>query len=52
MLNQKQAEIIDILNKHNVGGVAFYDLMGAGPIEHKPVPHMVRMFMTGKSVIP
>jgi nitrogen regulatory protein P-II 1 len=26
--------------------------MGAGPIEHKPVPHMVRMFMTGKSVIP
>jgi len=49
---ETSSDIIEILNKHNVGGVAFYDLMGAGPIEHKPVPQMVRMFMTGKSIIP
>ena len=49
---ETSSDIIDILNKHEVGGVAFYDLMGAGPIEHEPVPEMVRMYMTGKSIIP
>jgi len=49
---EKNSEVIDILNKHSVGGVAFYDVMGAGPVEHKPVPEMVRMYMTGKTIIP
>jgi hypothetical protein len=49
---EKNSEVLDILNKHSVGGVAFYDVMGAGPVEHKPVPEMVRMYMTGKTIIP
>ena len=49
---ERNSEILDILNEHNVGGVAFYDVMGAGPVEHKPVQEMVRMYMTGKTIIP
>lgn len=49
---ETSSEIVDVLNKHEVGGVALYDIMGAGPIEHKPVSEMVRMYMTGKSIIP
>ncbi len=49
---KRSSEIIDILNEHKVGGVAFYDVMGAGPVEHKPVHGMVRMYLTGKTIIP
>jgi hypothetical protein len=35
---ERNSEVIDILNGHSVGGVAFYDVMDAGPLEHKPVP--------------
>ena len=45
---ERNSEILDILNEHNVGGVAFYDVMGAGPVEHKPVYEMVRMHIIEK----
>jgi nitrogen regulatory protein P-II 1 len=49
---ERTSEILDILNEHNVGGVGFYDIMGAGPVERKPVYEMVRTYMTGKTIIP
>jgi nitrogen regulatory protein P-II 1 len=44
------AKVIDILKKHNVGGIAFYEVMGAGRVAREAVPEMVRSYMTGRMV--
>jgi nitrogen regulatory protein P-II 1 len=46
------ARLLDILKKHNVGGIAFHEVNGAGRVERKAVPEMVRMYQTGRLVTP
>jgi nitrogen regulatory protein P-II 1 len=46
------AEITGILNKHNVGGLSFYDVRGAGRMKREAVPEMVRSYMTGRMITP
>lgn len=43
----------EILYKHNVGGLSFYDIKGRGRVEHKPVQHRTAEgYQTGRSYIP
>jgi nitrogen regulatory protein P-II 1 len=46
------SKVVDILRKHNVGGITFFEINGSGRTKHKPVPEKVRMYMTGKMVTP
>ena len=46
------AEVTGILKKHNVGGVSFYDINGAGRTKREAVPEMVRSYMTGRTITP
>ena len=46
------AEVTGILKKHNVGGVSFYDINGAGRTKREAVPEMVRSYMTGRMITP
>lgn len=45
-------EVTDILHKHNVGGVTFFEINGSGRTKREPIPEMVRSYMTGKNIIP
>jgi nitrogen regulatory protein PII len=38
-------QVTEILRKHNVGGMTFYDIYGA-------VPEMAEPYMTGRTIIP
>ncbi len=49
---EKLFEVTEILQKHNVAGLTFTDVMGVGRTKHDPIPEQVRMFMTGKTIIP
>jgi nitrogen regulatory protein P-II 1 len=44
--------VTEILRKHNVGGVNFYEVNGAGRTKRDAVPEMVRSYMTGKRIVP
>jgi nitrogen regulatory protein P-II 1 len=46
------AEVTGILKKHNVGGLSFYDVKGAGKTKREAVPEMVRSYMTGRMITP
>ena len=46
------AEVTGILKKHNVGGISFYDINGAGRTKREAVPEMVRSYMTGRMITP
>jgi nitrogen regulatory protein P-II 1 len=46
------AEVTGILNKHNVGGLSFYEVSGAGKTKREAVPEVVRSYMTGKMITP
>jgi nitrogen regulatory protein P-II 1 len=46
------ARVLDILKKHNVGGIAFYEINGAGRLKREAVPEMVRMYQTGRMITP
>jgi nitrogen regulatory protein P-II 1 len=46
------AEVTGILKKHNVGGLSFYDVSGAGRTKREAVPEMVRSYMTGRMITP
>jgi nitrogen regulatory protein P-II 1 len=45
-------KVTEILRKHNVGGVSFYDINGAGRTKREAVPEMVRSYMTGRTITP
>jgi nitrogen regulatory protein PII len=45
-------QVTEILNKHNVGGLAFYEVNARGRTKIKEVPEMVRAYMTGKKITP
>ena len=42
----------DILRKHNIGGITFYEINGAGRTKRDAVPQMVRSYMTGRTITP
>ena len=46
------AKVTEILRKHNVGGMTFYDVNGAGRVKREAVPEMVRAYMTGRTITP
>ena len=46
------ARVTEILKKHNVGGMTFYEVNGAGRTKRDAVPEMVRAYMTGRTIIP
>lgn len=50
ILTEDLAKVLEILKKHNVGGIAFYEVIGAGRVAREAVPEMVRSYMTGKTV--
>lgn len=50
ILSEDLAKVLEILKKHNVGGLAFYEVIGAGRVAREAVPEMVRSYMTGKTV--
>src|ERR671929_1506376 len=45
-------QVTGILKKHNVGGISFYDINGAGRTKREAVPEMVRSYMTGRMITP
>jgi nitrogen regulatory protein P-II 1 len=46
------AQVTETLKKHNVGGISFYDINGAGRAKREAVPEMVRSYMTGRTITP
>ena len=46
------ARVTEILKKHNVGGITFYEINGAGRTKRDAVPEMVRAYMTGITITP
>jgi nitrogen regulatory protein P-II 1 len=44
--------VAEILKKHNVGGMTFYDIIGAGRTKREALPEMVRSYMTGRTITP
>jgi nitrogen regulatory protein PII len=44
--------VTEILNKHNVGGLAFYEVNARGRTKIKEVQEMVRNYMTGRKITP
>ena len=46
------AQVTEILMKHNVGGITFYEINGAGRTKRDAVPEMVRAYMTGRTITP
>jgi nitrogen regulatory protein P-II 1 len=45
-------QVTEILRKHNVGGISFYEITGAGRTKRDAVPEMVRSYMTGRTITP
>ena len=46
------ARVTEILKKHNVGGMTFYEIIGAGRTRREAVPEIVREYMTGRTITP
>ncbi len=45
-------KVTEILNKHNVGGFAFYEVNARGRTKIKEVHEMVSAYMTGRKTTP
>src|SRR5215212_7533989 len=43
-------KVTEILTKHNVGGLAFYEVNARGRTKIKEVQEMVRSYMTGRKI--
>jgi nitrogen regulatory protein P-II 1 len=43
-------KVTEILNKHNVGGLAFYEVNARGRTKREEVQEMVRSYMTGRKI--
>jgi len=52
VITEDLPKVIDILRKHNVGGMGFYDINARGRTKREEVPEMVRFYMTGRKVTP
>jgi nitrogen regulatory protein P-II 1 len=44
--------VAEILKRHNVGGMTFYDITGAGRTKREDLPEMVRSYMAGRMITP
>jgi nitrogen regulatory protein P-II 1 len=49
---EKLFEVTEILHKHDVIGLTFYEVMGSGRTKHDAIPEIVRSYMSGKMIIP
>lgn len=38
-------QVTEILRKHKVGGISFYDINGAGGVKRDEIPEMVRSYI-------
>ena len=45
-------QVAEILKKHKVGGMIFYQINGAGRTKREALPEMVRSYMTGRMITP
>jgi nitrogen regulatory protein P-II 1 len=45
-------QVAEILKKHKVGGVTFYQINGPGRTKREALPEMVRSYMTGRMITP
>ena len=45
-------QVAEILKKHKVGGMTFYQIDGAGRTKREALPEMVRSYMTGRMITP
>jgi nitrogen regulatory protein P-II 1 len=52
ILRDDLGRVTEILRKHNVGGITFYEINGAGRTKREAVPEMVRAYMTGRTITP
>jgi nitrogen regulatory protein P-II 1 len=51
--HERLTEVNNILYKHKVGGLSFYDIKGRGRVEHKAVPESaVAGYQTGRTYVP
>jgi|SRR5918996_1784852 nitrogen regulatory protein P-II 1 len=46
------AQVTEILTKHNVGGITFYEINGAGRTKRDAVPEVVHAYVTGRTIMP
>ena len=52
ILTDDLVQVTEILKKHNVGGITFYEINGAGRTKRDAVPEIVRSYMTGRTITP
>ena len=52
VISDDLGKVNDILRKHNVGGIAFYEIDGRGRTKREEVPEVVRFYMTGRKFTP
>jgi nitrogen regulatory protein PII len=45
-------KVTEIIRKHNVGGMAFHEILGAGRTKRTEIPETVRAYQTGRKVTP
>jgi nitrogen regulatory protein P-II 1 len=45
-------QVAEILKKHKVGGMPFFQINGAGRTKREALPEMVRSYMTGRMITP
>ena len=50
ILTDDLAQVTEILRKHNVGGITFYEINGAGRTKRDAIPEIVNLYMTGKTI--
>ena len=51
--HERLNEVNEILYKHKVGSLSFYDIKGRGRVEHKPVAERtVGGYQTGRTYVP
>ncbi len=52
ILTDDLAQVTEILRKHNVGGITFYEINGAGRTKRDAIPEIVNAYVTGKTITP
>lgn len=46
------AQVTEILMEHNVGGMTFYEINGAGRTKREALPEIVQSYITGRTTSP
>ena len=52
ILTDDLRQVTSILKNHNVGGITFYEVNGAGRTKRDSIPEIVQSYMTGRSITP